>query len=329
MPEPKHKEHDVLKSLAGDWDCDMKMEAMPGVPGMEKPTECKGTERGELICNGLWLKTVINSTMQGEPFQGVWLAGYDPFKKKYVGIWVSSDEKEGCSCVFDGTYDEKTKSWTWTGKTPHGEMRSTLAWKDADTTVETGYMKTPDGKETKCMEVIRKRAKSAPTPADASAKIAKNLSKEQEVLQKEVGDWDATIKATHAPGQPPVEDKGTERVTAVCNGRWMWSDFKGAMAGMPFEGHVLYGWDPAEKKYVGFWIDSMSATHAKTAGTYDAAKKTVTLEGACVCPEGKPNQGDDHVEGRQHEGEPVRVQDRRPKVHHGDHLQAEGEGLIA
>jgi len=288
MPDPRHKEHDALKTLAGDWECSMKMEAMPGVPGMEKAMESKGTEHAELVCNGIWLKSVITANYKGEPFQGVCIKGYDPFRKKYLSAFVCSDEQEGGACVMDGNYDEKTKTWTWTGKTPHGDMRSTQVFKDADNTVETCFMKSPEGKETKVMEATRKRARSAATPIDASAKLTKSLPKEQAVLQKDVGEWEATVKATH-PGAPAAtEDKATERVTAVCNGRWLWSDFKGEIMGGPFEGHALYGYDPNEKKYVNFWIDSMTPTLMKTSGSHDAATKTCSLEGTSTDANGKP-----------------------------------------
>ena len=287
MPEPKQKEHDALKTLAGDWESTMKMEAMPGVPGMEKATESKGTEHAELVCNGLWLKSVVNATHKGEPFQGASLRGYDPSRKKYVSVFVCSDEKEGGACVMDGNYDAKTKTWTWSGKTPHGDMRSTAVFKDADNVVETCYMKTPDGKETKAMELTRKRSRSPATPVDASAKT-KNLPKEQEVLQKDVGVWDAAVKMAHAGAPAATEEKATERVVSICNGRWLWSDFKGEIMGAPFEGHALYGYDPIEKKYVNFWIDSMTPALMKTSGTHDAATKTCTLEGTSTDPNGKP-----------------------------------------
>ena len=125
MPNPRHKEHDALKALAGDWESALKMEAMPGVPGMDKACESTGTERAEQICNGLWLKTVAHGTWQGEPMEGVWVVGWDPYQKKYVGLWTCSGEES--ATVLDGSYDEKTRIWTWQGKTPQGEMRSTLA----------------------------------------------------------------------------------------------------------------------------------------------------------------------------------------------------------
>jgi hypothetical protein len=286
MPNPKHKEHDALKPLAGSWDFVMKMEAMPGVKGMEEAVESRGTEQAELILGGLWLKSVFRGTHKGEACEGVWLAGYDPFQKKYTGLCIGSDEENCGPSTMTGTFDSKTRTWTWTGKCPGGEMRSVHALTDDNTTVETCYLTTPDGKETKCMEITRKRAKG-PAAVEASAKNPKAPPKEMAQLHKDVGEWDAIVQCA-APGQPASEDKGTERVSAVCNGRWLWSDFTGQFQGQPFAGHGITGWDPNEKKYVSFWLDSMSATCMSTSGALDPSGKSCKLEGKCVCPERKP-----------------------------------------
>jgi hypothetical protein len=289
MPNPKHEEHEALAALAGTWEFVMKNEAMPGVPGMEEATESKGTERAELCCNGLWLKSQFDSVWQGEPFQGVWLAGYDPFKKKYVSIWVSSSPEEPGAATMDGAYDAKTKTWTWSGTTPHGEMRSVLTLRNADQTVETCYMKSPDGKEAKCMEITRKRSKVAPVAANATARgiATENLTAELQVLHKDIGEWQATLKMS-APGMPASEDRCTERVISTCDGRWLWSDFRGNVMGMPFEGHGLIGYDTQKNEYVSYWIDSMTPALARTTGTFDPTKRAYVLTGASVDQAGQP-----------------------------------------
>jgi hypothetical protein len=124
LPEPKHKEHDALQAFVGTWDVTMRSEPMPGVPGMEKAMESTGTEHCELLNNGLWLKSTTNATMDGKPFQCLWLVGYDPFAKGYVGVFASSDESQQGLCTMTGSYDDAKKTWLWSGQTPHGEMRS-------------------------------------------------------------------------------------------------------------------------------------------------------------------------------------------------------------
>ena len=267
MPNPKHKEHDLLEGLAGYWNVVFKNEAMPGVPGMEKAAECLGTEHAELVCNGLFLKSVTDYTWQGKPVQALWLAGYDPFAKNYTGIYVSSDVEQCGVSTMTGSYDDKTKAWTWSGSTPEGSMRSTFVFTDPNTTVETCFLVGKDGAEMKCMEITRRRAKPW-VAREASAVTPSDLQKEQASLLRDVGDWDAAFQMTMAAGQEPIKDKAAESVRAICHGRWTWTDYKGQMMGMPFEGHALTGYDPTKNEYVSFWIDSLESQAMQTRATW-------------------------------------------------------------
>ncbi|HSD66428.1 MAG TPA: DUF1579 domain-containing protein [Vicinamibacteria bacterium] len=103
---------------------------------------------------------------------------------------------------------------------------------------------------------------------------------EHAMLKKDVGTWDATVEAFMEPGAPPTVSKGTDTVTMV-GGFWQVSEFKSEMMGQPFEGRGATGYDPAKKKYVGTWIDSMTPGYYTMEGTYDPATKTLvtTMEG--------------------------------------------------
>jgi hypothetical protein len=284
-PNPKTKEHDALAALAGHWQTTCKMNAMPGVPGMEKASESTGTEHTELICNGLWLKSTIHSTWQGKPFQGVWLAGWDPIAKTYRSIWVSSMEDEAAS-EMTGNWDEKAKTWTFSGKVKEGEIKSQFVFKDNDNSTETCWLTTPDGKQTECMQITRKRGKAG-MPQDASATSDTAAAKEMLPLAQQIGRWTGKVTLT-MPGQAPDEQTCTENVVKICNGRWTWSDVKGSMMGMPFEGHAITGYDNTSKQFISFWVDSCGSPPMRTSGTYDEAKKQFTFTGDCFDDQGKP-----------------------------------------
>jgi hypothetical protein len=292
MPNPKTKQHEAFASLAGTWQNSCKMSAMPGVPGMEKAKEWTGTENLELICNGLWLKATIDSVTDGETFQGVWLLGYDPIEKLYKSIWVSSHDEP--SAISTGNYDEKTKTWTFKGKSPMGEMRAVMTQKDADTLSETCYMTGADGKEVEFMTIQRKRAAGA--ARDASAKVSQlpakqpaSLSKEHALLAHGTGSWNCAVTCT-MPGQPASEEKATETVVPICDGKWYWTEFKGTMGGQPFSGHCVYGYEDASKQYVAYWIDSCTPHFAKLTGTLDAAKNVVSYTGEGIGMDNKPQK---------------------------------------
>ena len=90
------------------------------------------------------------------------------------------------------------------------------------------------------------------------------------------------------PGVPATTDKGTERVTPILGGKWLWVDFNGQFMGTPFEGHGLYGYETAQKKYLSYWLDSCGGTIATSTGAYDEKSKTMTLHGTGIGEDGKP-----------------------------------------
>ena len=97
---------------------------------------------------------------------------------------------------------------------------------------------------------------------------------EHAILKADAGVWDASIEMLGGPA--PAVSKGSETNTLMGNGLWLITDFKGEMMGMPFHGHGTSGWDPAKKKYVGTWVDTMSTGVMVMEGSYDAAAKTMT-----------------------------------------------------
>jgi hypothetical protein len=99
---------------------------------------------------------------------------------------------------------------------------------------------------------------------------------EHEVLKTEVGTWDATVEMIPAPGAPPMKSTGVEVNTLGCGGLCLITHFKADMMGTAFEGNGIATWDPAKKKYVGTWMDSMSTSLALSESTYDPAAKRFT-----------------------------------------------------
>jgi len=110
---------------------------------------------------------------------------------------------------------------------------------------------------------------------------------EHKVLAMDEGTWDATVEMFMAPGAPPMVSQGTEVNTLGCGGLCLITDFKADMGGMPFHGHGTATWDPARKKYVGTWVDSMSTGVMTSEGTYDAATKTSTAWSESTSPTGE------------------------------------------
>jgi hypothetical protein len=159
-PEPikPGPEFDVLKHMVGVWDATIKMNGMPG--------ESKGVMTYQLEVGGQWLVSNYHGTFAGQPFSGKGLESYDPFKKKYVNVWV--DSMAPTLLVMEGTYDAEKKTLTYTGEGLGMEgkpvkYKSVVQFKDRDTVEMT--MSTPgkDGQDTPMLNITYKR-KAGPRP---------------------------------------------------------------------------------------------------------------------------------------------------------------------
>jgi hypothetical protein len=303
MPSPKTEAHEALASLVGTWRVESEMAAMPGVPGMEKPTVWTGIERAELICNGLWLKVTSDSSTNGQEVHGVWMLGYDPHQELYKCIAVSNMEP-GASCL-DATYDAEQKSWHYVGETPAmGSFRATFVQDGADRSVETCYTANEDGEDVQFMRSVRTRITEAEAakaaagekpPAIVDAKATKPNSGTTEAadrhpalaaLYADLGTWDADWKMT-MPGIPPMESPCREVVEPICGGHWTWSTFTGDMMGQPFKGHALTGYDSASDRVVSFWFDTWTSPYMRTEGTFAPGTRAFRMEGESYDEQGE------------------------------------------
>lgn len=290
MPNPKTPQHERLAAFVGTWRTESKMAAMPGVPGMEQPTELSGTETAELVCNGLWLKVTGEGVCAGQACAGLWLLGYDAIAKTYQCVAASNMEE--AAFAMPGRYDEKAQVWHFQGDTPMGPFRSEFVFESADRSVETCFGKGEGGKETQVMRIVRTRVKGA-VPTDAGAKPAAAMAADGvappaafAALQAGFGTWDADW-TMEMPGAPAMTAKCREVVGPLCAGKWAWSTFRGDVMGAPYEGHALTGYDRKADKVVSYWIDSMNGAYMLTEGAYDATKQTFTLHGTCYDESGK------------------------------------------
>jgi hypothetical protein len=107
---------------------------------------------------------------------------------------------------------------------------------------------------------------------------------EHALLKQLEGNWEATISFGG------MESKGTMTYKMELGGLWLVSNFKGDFGGMQFRGKGLDGYDPAKKKYIGVWVDSMSTTPMISEGTFDKDGKVLTMVGDGPGPDGKPTK---------------------------------------
>ena len=116
----------------------------------------------------------------------------------------------------------------------------------------------------------------APANAHAQQQPVSPLTPEHELLKRDVGTWETTITAWPAPGAEPITSRGRETSELLPGGLWLVTRFEGHMDGVPCSGAGFWGYDPAEKRYVGSWVDSMTPHLITIRGEYDPRTKTMT-----------------------------------------------------
>jgi hypothetical protein len=108
---------------------------------------------------------------------------------------------------------------------------------------------------------------------------------EHDRLKELVGKWEFVLKMPDGS-----ETKGVSINTMECGGLWLTSDFKTDFGGSPFQGKGLDGYDPAKKKYVSVWVDSMTPAPMLFEGDYDARTKSTVMISKSPAPDGRPGQ---------------------------------------
>lgn len=103
-------------------------------------------------------------------------------------------------------------------------------------------------------------------------------TKEQEWLQRVVGDWTFVMEAEGAPGEPPIQDSGKETVRSL-DEVWIMCENRGPMPdGREVTNIMTIGYDPAKGRFVGTFISSMMTHMWVYEGELDAAGETLTLD---------------------------------------------------
>ena len=143
------KEHEWLKKFVGDWEM----------------TSDQGTAEMESSMLGkLWVVNESDMEIQGQKMKSIQLIGYNPEKKKFVGIWA--DSMVNHMWHYEGTLDESgnklmldAEGPSMSGDGSMANFRDAYEFTDDDTIVATSYMQGEDGEWTVLMEGTAKRKK--------------------------------------------------------------------------------------------------------------------------------------------------------------------------
>ncbi len=113
---PNHK---LLADTAGTWKYTLKSWMNPDPNA--KPQESKGVAMRKMTLDGHYLTGDYvgkfempgpDGKMKNFAFHGMGVEGYDNVKKKFVASWI--DNMGTAIQYYEGTWDDATKSWTYT-----------------------------------------------------------------------------------------------------------------------------------------------------------------------------------------------------------------------
>jgi len=142
--------------------------------------------------------------------------------------------------------------------------------------------------------VADESAKPAETSLDSAAMEAMMAKlgapgKPHEHLQAMVGKY-KTTSTWIIPGQNEESvDEGTAEFKSILGGRFVTQHFKSTYNGQPMDGFGIMGYDNAQQKFVGIWLDNMSTHILRTQGELDKKTGVMNEEGTCSSPIGPMN----------------------------------------
>ena len=123
-----------------------------------------------------------------------------------------------------------------------------------------------------------------PVPKDADGGMARWMATMKpgpahERLRELVGSYELTMRMWMAPGQPPMESKGSSEVTWFAEGKWLQENWSMEMMGMPTRGLSVLGYDNFKERYVWSKVDSLQTCITGAFGHFDASGDNLILWG--------------------------------------------------
>jgi hypothetical protein len=105
-PGPQHA---MLARMAGDWTCTVKYQMDPAQPWQESQSAATIVA----LMDGRYVQETDTGLMNGMPFSGIGVTGFDNVNGKYVSTWIDNMGTGIMTSV--GTADASGKVITWTG----------------------------------------------------------------------------------------------------------------------------------------------------------------------------------------------------------------------
>ena len=100
-------ELDLVAREQGVWDAEI---TFPSQDPSKPDQHAKGVQENELRSGGMWM--LNRFAVEGTPYQGTGVWGFDRVTGRYKGIWVDNNDQQ--IRFDDGHWDPETNTLTWT-----------------------------------------------------------------------------------------------------------------------------------------------------------------------------------------------------------------------
>lgn len=155
--------HKMLSKSDGVWSEEVTMWMDPSGP----PTKNKAKATNRMIFGGRYQESKHSGTMDGKPFEGYGILGYDNAKKMFQNTWI---DNMGTGTMFlEGTWDEPMKTIHFKGKCVDPGTGKDMMVREEYMIIDDNNHKlemfmTMEGKpEMKSMEIMLKRMGKMPS----------------------------------------------------------------------------------------------------------------------------------------------------------------------
>jgi hypothetical protein len=149
------KQKEKLQRLLGNWEGITSTWFEPGKPAVEE------TNRGtfKVGVNENFVVYEYESTLQGSPFKGMAMYGYDAAQKKFQSSWVDSFHMGGAIMFSEGESTESGFSiiGSYLYESVRYNWRTNLEIVNDDEITLTSYYISLEGEESKAVETVYKR----------------------------------------------------------------------------------------------------------------------------------------------------------------------------
>ncbi len=134
--------HKAMDKLVGTWKTSIKMWMGPGDPQVST-----GTATYQWLLGGRYMQEKQSATMNGMPFEGMGITGYDNAKKQYFNVWFDNMGTGVMNSTGQASDDGKGITFTGTTFDPMQNrdvtVRDEIRWQDDTHFTFTMYMPMP------------------------------------------------------------------------------------------------------------------------------------------------------------------------------------------